>query len=73
MDLIQKNYLQYAIQDVLDLLERANTMRTLHRAQPEPNELAIEGYERQRQQFLEQLADLLAQFEVEVLLPHKAA
>lgn len=73
MDIVEKNHLQHAIQDVLDLLERANSMLALHRAQPEPNELAVEGYERQRQQFLEQLADLLAQFDVEVLLPHKAA
>jgi len=73
MDIVEKNHLQHAIQDVLDLLERANSMLALHRTQPEPNELAVEGYERQRQQFLEQLADLLAQFDVEVLLPHKAA
>lgn len=73
MDIVEKNHLQHAIQDVLDLLERTNSMLALHRDQSEPNQLAIEGYERQRRQFLEQLAELLAQFDVEVLLPHKAA
>ena len=73
MDLVQKNYLQHAVQDVLDLLEKANSMIALHQAQPEVNSIVLEGYQRQRQQFLEQLAELLQQYQVEVVVPKNAA
>ena len=53
MDAVHKNHLQHAVQDVLDLLEKANAIIALHQAQPEVNEIAVEGYQRQRQQFLE--------------------
>lgn len=73
MDIVQKNYLQHAVQDVLDLLEKANSMIALHQVQPETNEIVLEGYQRQRQQFLEQLAELLKAYQVEVIVPKQAA
>ena len=48
MDAVHKNHLQHAVQDVLDLLEKANAIIALHQAQPEVNEIAVEGYQRQR-------------------------
>ena len=73
MDIVHKNHLQHAVQDVLDLLEKANAMIALHQAQPETNEIAVEGYQRQRQQFVEQLARLLHEYQVEVVVPKQAA
>ncbi len=73
MDIVHKNYLQHAVQDVLDLLEKANSMIALHQAQAEVNAVILEGYQRQRQQFLEQLAELLEQYQVEVVVPKSAA
>jgi len=73
MDIVQKHYLQHAVQDVLDLLEKANSMIALHQAQPEVDKIALEGYQRQRQPFLKQLAELLQQYQVEVVVPKSAA
>ncbi len=73
MDIVRKNYLQHAIQDVLDLLEKTNSMIALHEAEAEPNALVLEGYLRQRQQFLEQLAELLQEYQVKVIIPKRAA
>jgi len=52
---------------VLQLLDQVNDMIGLHQAQKTPDTLAIAEYERQREQFLAQLAALLAQFEVEIV------
>jgi hypothetical protein len=69
MEASQKMYTYQAIQDVLELLDRINEMIALHRAQDTQDTLAIEGYERQREQFVGQLAELLAPFEVEIVYP----
>ena len=73
MENAKKTYAYQAIQDVLELLDRVNGMIELHRAQKAPDTLAIAGYERQREQFLAQLAELLAQFEVQIVRPPEAA
>ncbi len=73
MENAKKTYTYQAIQDVLELLERVNGMIELHRSQKTPDTLAIAGYERQREQFVTQLAELLSQFEVQIVRPPDAA
>lgn len=67
----KKTYTYQAIQDVLELIERINGMIELHRSQKPSDTLAIAGYERQRELFVTQLAELLAQFEIQIIGPLK--
>lgn len=66
MEAAQKMYTYQAIQDVLELLACTNEMIALHQAQGTQDTLAIEGYQRQREQFLGQLAELFEPFGVEL-------
>lgn len=64
MEAVKKMYTYQAIEDVLEMLDRLNGMIALHQAQNRQDTLAVEGYKRQREQFLGQLAELLAPFGV---------
>lgn len=47
------------IEDLLNQIARLNQLIHTHQAQPEPDQLTIEGYQRLRQQFAEELSQLM--------------
>jgi molecular chaperone GrpE (heat shock protein) len=47
------------IEDLLNRIARLNRLIHTHESQPKPDQLAIEGYQRLRQQFTSELSDLL--------------
>jgi len=65
-------YHKQAINDLLDLIERANRSIARHQAQPDPDPVAVAGFERIRQQHVAELDSLLAEFDLR-LLPHASA
>lgn len=62
----QEDYIKAAINDLLDLIERANTSIKRHQQVTPRNELAIEGFIRSREQYIEQLNQLMAVFDLSV-------
>lgn len=55
------------IEDLLNRIARLNTLIHTHESQPQPDRLTIEGYQRLRQQFTNELSDLmLASYELNV-------
>ena len=73
MSLAEKNNILNAIKDLLDLLENANEMISLHESQLNINEVVLSGYQQQRLQFLQQLNGLLANYQLHVVFNNKAA
>lgn len=73
MSLAEKNNIQNAVRDLLDLIDKANKMVLLHQSQLKPDQLVISGYEKQRLQFLQQLNELLANYQIQVDFNNKAA
>ena len=73
MSLAEKNNIQNAVKDLLDLIDKANEMILLYESQPEMNEIVISGYHKQRFQFLEQLNELLANYQLHVNFNNQAA
>lgn len=56
------NYYSASISDLLDLIEKANQSIERHRGAAEPNPVVLEGFERLRQQYLDQLNEIFAEF-----------
>ncbi|MCW3109683.1 MAG: hypothetical protein JWQ09_4189 [Segetibacter sp.] len=73
MSLAEKNNIQNAVKDLLDLIDKANEMISLHESQLNINEIALSGYQHQRLQFLQQLNELLSNYKLHVDLNNKAA
>ncbi len=73
MSLAEKNHIQNAVKDLLDLIDKANEMISLHKSQPELNEILLAGYQKQRFQLLEQLNKLLANYQLHVDFNNQAA
>ena len=59
--------------DLLGRIERLNAIEELHHNQPEPDKLALEGYQRLRQQYIDQLSRLLQSINIKVDFHLKAA
>jgi adenylate cyclase len=47
------------IEDLLNRIARLNALIHLHEQQPAPDSLTIEGYQRMRQQFADELSQLM--------------
>lgn len=73
MSLAEKNNIQNAVRDLLDLIDKANEMVLLHQSQPTADQLVISGYQKQRLQFLQQLNELLANYQIHADFNNKAA
>ncbi len=57
------------IKDLLNRIARFNQLIHTHQAQPEPDQLTIEGYQRLRQQFADELSQLMREsYELNVSL-----
>lgn len=59
--------------DVLTRIERLNNMVQMHEQQPSADSLAIEGYERLREQYISQLEELLASLNIRADIHLRAA
>ncbi|GAB4005121.1 hypothetical protein GCM10028808_04200 [Spirosoma migulaei] len=71
-DISQEDYIKLAINDLLGLIDRANASIKRHQQLTPSNELAIEGFIRSREQYVEQLNQLMATFDLSVN-PHVQA
>ncbi|MFN3848199.1 MAG: hypothetical protein ACK4NY_02165 [Spirosomataceae bacterium] len=69
---MEKN-LSIVLEDILKRIERLNKLIHKHQELPTPDTLAIEGYQKLKEQYKEQLNELLAQFELKVENHSKAA
>ena len=61
------------IMDVLSRIERLNEMVQLHKQQPSVDSLAVEGYERLREQYISQLEELLTSLNIRADIHLRAA
>lgn len=61
------------IMDVLSRIERLNEMVQMHEQQPSVDALAVEGYERLRQQYISQLEELLISLNIRADIHLRAA
>ncbi|QDK79496.1 hypothetical protein EXU85_13140 [Spirosoma sp. KCTC 42546] len=69
----RRSNLHSEIVDVLTRIERLNDMVQLHEKQPSVDSLAVEGYERLRQQYIGQLEELLASLNIRADIHLRAA
>ena len=59
--------------DVLSRIERLNELVQLHEQQPSVDALAVEGYERLREQYIRQLEELLTSLNIRADIHLRAA
>jgi hypothetical protein len=62
----KSEYLKEAIFDLLNLIERANNSIVRHKSFENPDILAIEEFERIRQQYIDELNQMLLEFGLHV-------
>ena len=62
----KSEYLKEAIFDLLNLIERANNSIIRHKSIENPDILAIQGFERIRQQHIEELNQMMTEFGLHV-------
>jgi hypothetical protein len=65
-EISKSEYLKEAIFDLLNLVERANNSIVRHKSFENPDILAIEGFERIRQQHIDKLNHMLLEFGLHV-------
>ncbi len=61
------------IVDVLSRIERLSELEQLHASQPQPDALALEGYYRLREQYIQQLEELLLSINIRADIHLRAA
>ena len=61
-----KGYIVKSLEDVLERIDRLNNLIKIHKSQLNPDILAIEGYQKLKFQYSNQVKDLLHEFEIEV-------
>jgi 1,2-phenylacetyl-CoA epoxidase catalytic subunit len=62
----KSEYLKEAIFDLLNLIERANNSILRHKSLDDPDTLAIEGFKRIRQQYIDELNQMMTEFGLHV-------
>ena len=62
----KSEYLKEAIFDLLNLIERANNSILRHQSLENPDALAIEGFDRIRQQYIDELNQMMTEFGLHV-------
>jgi hypothetical protein len=61
-----EGYIVKSLEDVLERIDRLNNLIKIHKSQSSPDTLAIEGYQRLKFQYSNQVKELLHEFEIEV-------
>lgn len=67
---------KYAIQSIVEILERVdglNDIIRIHKSQSNPDILAIDGHQRLKFQYSNQIKELLHEFDIEVEIHGQAA
>lgn len=72
MELAEATVRSQEIVATLEEIQKVNQMIAFHRQFKEPDENAIQNFMQLRTSFLQQLADLLLEFDIEVKLPSAA-
>ena len=62
----KSDYLKEAIFDLFNLIERANNSIIRHKSVEKPDALAIEGFDRIRQQYIDELNQMMTEFGLHV-------
>ena len=62
----KSEYLKEAIFDLLNLIERANNSILRHQSLENPDIIAIEGFERVRKQYIDELNQMMTEFGLHV-------
>jgi hypothetical protein len=65
-EISKSEYLKEAIFDLLNLIERANNSIIRHKSFENSDNLAIEGFERIRQQYIDELNQMMLEFGLHV-------
>jgi hypothetical protein len=65
-EISKSEYLKEAIFDLLNLIERANNSIIRHKNLENPDNLAIEGFGRIRQQYIDELNQMMLEFGLHV-------
>ncbi len=65
-EISKSEYLKEAIFDLFSLIERTNNSIVRHRNFENPDTIAIEGFERIRQQYIDELNQMLLEFGLHV-------
>ncbi len=61
-----EGYVVKSLEDILERIERLNNLIKIHKSQSNPDILAIDGYQRLKFQYSNQIKELLHKFEIEV-------
>lgn len=62
-------YTMLAVGDLLELIERANRMVQIEKKAQEPDELLLAQYRDLKNDYLQQLGNLLKDFDIQIQLP----
>lgn len=65
-EISKSEYLKEAIFDLLNLIERANNSIVRHKSIENPDNFAIQGFERIRQQYIDELNQMMLEFGLHV-------
>lgn len=68
-----EGYVVKALEDVLERIDRLNNLIKIHKNQSSPDILAIEGYQKLKFQYSNQVKELLHEFEIEVEIHENVA
>ena len=68
-----KRYTLKSLEDILERIDRLNNLIKIHKSQPNPDILAIDGYQRLKFQYSNQIKELLHEFDIEVEIHGQAA
>ena len=68
-----KRYTFKSLEDILERIDRLNNLIKVHKSQPNPDILAIDGYQRLKFQYSNQIKELLHEFDIEVEIHSQAA
>jgi hypothetical protein len=66
-------YVMLAVGDLLELLDKVNGMMQREKKTQQPSQVMLSQYQDMKQDYVNQLAELLKDFDVNVQLPDKAA
>ena len=61
-----EGYIVKSLENILERIDRLNNLIKIHKSQSNPDTLAIEGYQRLKFQYSNQVKELLHEFEIEV-------
>ena len=61
------------IERLLELIQGTNKLLTLHRSLEKPNQMAIADYEELRKQYINELTELLKEYDITISAAHSEA